>query len=146
MLELASPQPYATVSHTADTGVEVRGASAEEALARLVLAFAQVVTGDGPVAATGARELSVPGGVDLATIAVDVLRAVHGLWALERLVPARAAVLELSPAGGARVRLALGPFDPERHAEGLDVKAVTYHGSRLDAAAGEWVARVIFDI
>ncbi len=146
MLELASPQPYETVSHTADTGVEVRGATAEEALARLVLALAQVVTGGEPVDATVTRELTVAGGADLAVIAVDVLRAVHGLWTVERLVPSAVAVLEVSETAGARVRLALGAFDRERCAEGLDVKAVTYHRMQLAPAGGGWVGRAIFDI
>ncbi len=146
MLELASPQPYEIVSHTADTGVAVRGATAEEALARLVLAFAQVVTGGERVEATVRRELEVPGGADLAVIAIDLLRAVHGLWTVERLVPSAVAVVALSEAAGALVRRALGAVDRERHAEGLDVKAVTYHRMQLAPADGGWVGRAIFDI
>lgn len=146
MVELELPQPFETVSHTADTGVEVRGATADETLARLVLAYAQLVSGGGAVDRDVERELAVAGGAGLAVLAVDVVRAVHTLWVLERLVPAAVGVLAFDE-GGARLHLRLGAYVPERHGEGLDVKAVTYHAARLAAEAdGSWLARVIVDI
>jgi len=146
MLELELPQPFTALSHTADAGVEVRGATAAEALARLVLAYAQLVTGGGAVDREVERDLTLPGGAGLAVLAVDVVRAAHQLWVLERLVPAVVAVLELDEQG-ARLRLGLGSYVPERHGEGLDVKAITYHAARLAPEPdGSWVARVIVDI
>jgi SHS2 domain-containing protein len=145
-VELELPQPFVTLSHTADTGVEVRGASAAEALARLVLAYAQLVAGDGAVERVVERELTVAGGGGFAVLAVDVVRAAHALWVLERLVPATVAVVDLDEAQ-ARLHLGLGPYSAERHGEGLDVKAITYHAACLAPEPdGSWVARVIVDI
>ena len=45
----ALPQPYRDLDHTADAGVEVEGASADEALARLVLAEAALLAGGATV-------------------------------------------------------------------------------------------------
>lgn len=146
MVELELPQPFVSLCHTADAGVEVRGVTAAHALARLVLAYAQLVSGGGAVDRETERELTLPGGAGLAVLAVDVVRAAHGLWVLERLVPAAVAVLELDERG-AHLRLRLGSYVPERHGEGLDVKAVTYHAARLAKETdGSWVARVIVDI
>lgn len=145
--ELEIPQPYTALAHTADAGVEVYGADAADTLARLVLALAQSLTADAGIEATTTRELVVEGGTDLSVIAIDALRAVHALWALEGLVPAAVGVLDLDEARGARLRLRLGPFDLERHGEGLDIKAVTYHAMHFaEAAAGGFIARAIFDI
>ncbi|MHC4880648.1 MAG: archease [Planctomycetota bacterium] len=38
------------------------------------------------------------------------------------------------------------PFDPVRHAYSHEVKAVTYHGLRVEQADGAWLAEVIIDI
>jgi SHS2 domain-containing protein len=38
------------------------------------------------------------------------------------------------------------PFDPARHALAHEVKAITYHGLRVEPADGGWLAEVIVDI
>lgn len=38
------------------------------------------------------------------------------------------------------------PLDTERHEVHLNIKAVTYHGLRVERTADGWVAEVIFDI
>jgi SHS2 domain-containing protein len=39
------------------------------------------------------------------------------------------------------------PFDPQRHLPGREVKAITYHGLKLEQQAdGSWLAEVIVDI
>jgi SHS2 domain-containing protein len=147
IVELHLPQPFTPLEHTADAGVEVHGASAAEALARLVLALAQLESGGGAVEATVERELAVPAADELAVVAIDLLRAVHALFVLEQLIPASVAVLELDESCGARVRLRLGLRDPARHGEGLDVKAVTYHAMALGPdGAGGFVARAVVDL
>ncbi|HSN93082.1 MAG TPA: archease, partial [Anaeromyxobacteraceae bacterium] len=68
------PQPYEDLGHTADLGVRVRGGTPEEALARLVLALAQVLSGGGPVDAEREERVAVTGGPGLALAAVALLR------------------------------------------------------------------------
>ena len=106
-MRLASPQPYEDLGHTADVGVRVRGATAEEALARHVLAFAALAT--------------------------------------EALVPAACEIVRMD-ADGVEARVAFGRRDPERHAEGADLKAVTWHAARLEREGDGWVAQAVFDI
>lgn len=37
-------------------------------------------------------------------------------------------------------------FDPERHEQGLLLKAATYHDLKVEQTGGNWTAEVIFDI
>jgi MATE family multidrug resistance protein len=141
----ALPQPYRDLDHTADVGVEVEGRSAEEALARLVLAQTSLLTGGVPVAAERDERLRASG-ADPASIAVDLLRELLFRFATERTLAAACQVLSFDPRLGAEVVVGFGRFDAERHAEGLDLKAVTRHGACLEAANGGWRARIVFDI
>ena len=146
-LELRQPQPYATMPHTADMAIEAHGRSVAEALGRLVLAYGQVVTGGSEAVPAGEAELAVPGGVALSQIVVDTLREVHKLFATEGRLPVMVRVHEVSAEAGARLLLGCGRYDPERHAEGADIKAVTYHQAILaELEPGDVVARIIVDI
>ncbi len=139
------PQPYRDLDHTADVGVEVEGASADEALARLVLAQAALLTGDvAPFPEQEAR-IGVPAAAPT-TMAVMLLRELLFRFATERLVAGWCEVLAFHEERGAEVRVGLGPFDPERHGSGLDLKAVTWHEARLAPDGGRWRGRIVFDI
>lgn len=142
---LTRPVPYEELDHTADAGVVVRGSSKEEALARLVLAYADLVAGGAPVDETSELTLAVEPG-DLAAMAVDVLRELLFRFDTERVIPGSCAVLRLEPEQGAEVSAGVGEYDPERHAEGLALKAVTLHAARFEREGEGWVAQVVFDV
>ncbi|MGC3997537.1 MAG: archease [Anaeromyxobacter sp.] len=42
--------------------------------------------------------------------------------------------------------MGLGEWDPERHAEGLDVKAITWHLARLAPEGSGWTGQVVVDV
>jgi SHS2 domain-containing protein len=144
-VRLAAPQAYEDLGHVADVGLRVRGASAEEALARLALAFATVVTGGVPAEPAREERVEVAGGPGLAGSAVALLRELLFRLATLREVPVEVEVHSVDDRG-AVATVAFGRHDPERHAEGADVKAVTWHAARLDPEAGGWVAQVVLDI
>lgn len=144
-VRLSLPQPFEDLRHTADVGVRVRGGSAEEALARLALVLGTLLTaGDAPRPRREER-LSVAGGPELAGVAVALLRELLFRFATERLVPAEVEVHRVD-ANGAEATVAFADYDPVRHAEGADVKAVTWHAARLEPEGGGWVAQVVLDI
>ena len=60
-------------------------------------------------------------------------------------IPCACEVLSLRP-GMARLRVGAGRRDPVRHAEGADVKAVTWHEARLEPDRDGWRAQVILDV
>lgn len=139
------PQPYRDLEHTADVGVEVEGATAMEALARLVLAEASLLTG-GAVVPPSREERVVVTADGPTSIAIAVLRELLFRFATERTVVTWCEVIALDALAGAEVRVGVGRFDPEQHADGLDLKAVTLHQALLAAEDGRWRGRVVFDI
>ncbi len=143
MLEL--PQPFEDLGHTADLGVRVRGRSAGEALARLALALGSLLAGGGPVEAEDEERIAVAGGPGLAGTAVALLRELLFRFATRRAIPAAVEVLRLDEQGAEAI-VRSGRYHPDRHGEGEDVKAVTWHRARLEESGGEWVGEIIFDV
>ncbi len=142
---LTLPQPFEDLGHTADLGVRVRGRSAGEALGRLALALGAALAGDGPVEARDEERIAVAGGPGLAGTAVAFLRELLFRFATRRAIPAAIEVIRVGE-DGAEALVRFGRYDPDRHGEGQDVKAVTWHRARLEESGGEWVGEVIFDV
>ena len=93
------PQPFEELDHTADAGVLVHGQSAEQTLARLVLALSAVLTGGGAVSAERDLTVQVERG-DRAAMAVDVLRELLFRFECEMVVPESCAVTRFDPEHG----------------------------------------------
>ncbi|HET7754338.1 MAG TPA: archease [Anaeromyxobacteraceae bacterium] len=138
------PQPFEDLDHTADVGVSVEGASPEEALARLVLAQSALLAGGAPVAAAREQRIAVRGG-DRAAVAVECLRELLFVFSTRRELAAWCEVQSLVE-DGATLAVGLGHWEPQRHGEGVDLKAVTWHAARFEAHGGGWRAQVVFDI
>ncbi|HTN52326.1 MAG TPA: archease [Anaeromyxobacter sp.] len=136
------PQPFEDLGHTADLGVRVRGASAEEAAGRLALALGALLAG-GPVTPDREERIAVAGGPGLAGTAVALLRELLFRFATAGRVPAAIEVLRLDERG-AEALVETGPHDPG--AEGVDVKAVTWHAARLEREGAGWVGQAVFDV
>jgi SHS2 domain-containing protein len=145
MPTLRAPQPFEELDHTADAGVRVRGQSAEEALARLVLAFSTLVTGGAPVREQGQRTVRIAPG-DAVFMAVDVLRELLFVFEREGLVPTSCAVSHFDESSGARLCVGLGAQERDAHDSSLALKAVTLHEARFEREGQGWVAQVVFDV
>ncbi len=91
------------------------------------------------------RPVRAPGGPGLAGTAVALLRELLFRFATERLVPAEVEILSVDERG-AEAAIGFARHEPERHAEGADVKAVTWHAARLERDGTGWVAQAVFDI
>ncbi len=144
-MRYALPQPFEDLGHTADVGVRVRGATAEEALARLALALGTLLTGGAGAEPEREEILTVEGGPGLAGTAVALLRELLFRFAAERVVPA-AVEVRSADERGAEAAVAFARWDPARHAEGADVKAVTWHAARLDREGDGWIGQAVFDV
>lgn len=142
---LTLPQPFEDLGHLDDVGVRVRGESAEVALGRLALALAALLSGGGPLPGDEVERLAVPGGPGLAGTAVAFLRELVSRFETAGVIPAAVEVVRVDEAAAeARVRWA--PYDPEQHAEGVDVKAVAWHLALLAHEDGEWIGQAVFDV
>ena len=144
-MRYALPQPYEDLDHTADVGVRVRGATADEALARLALALGALLAGGGDAPVAREERLRVEGGPGLAGTAVALLRELLFRFATERLLPA-AIEVHRADAGGAEATVGFARYDPDVHGEGADVKAVTWHQARLEPEGDGFVAQAVLDV
>jgi SHS2 domain-containing protein len=79
-------------------------------------------------------------------LAVGLLRELLYRFATERVIAAECEVVALDPSSSAEVAVALGPYDPVLHGEGLDLKAVTWHAARFERLDGRWGAQVVLDV
>ena len=143
-MRLSLPQPFEDIGHTADLGLRVRGATPEEALARLALALGAVIGGQGPFAPEREERLSVLGGDDATATAVAFLRELLYRFATGRLFPCACEVTR-ADASRAEGIVAFARWDPERSG-GADVKAVTWHAARLEPDGDGWVGQVVLDV
>ncbi len=145
-MRYALPQPYRDLDHTADAGVEVEGTSASEALARLVLAQSALLAGGERVDVEREERVVVGAQAALDGVAVAILRELLFRFSTERVIAGWCEVIALAPGSPAEMTIGFGRYDPELHAEGVDLKAVTWHDVRFEEVGGDWRARVIFDI
>jgi SHS2 domain-containing protein len=135
---------YELFEHTADLGLRVRAAHLDELFAEAGRGFFSMIVDDlDQVAQTQRLHLAVRGR-DPADLLVD--------WLQELLVAFETRGVVLS---GFDVRVgddgleaeARGEdLDPDRHRLLHEVKAVTYHGLRVERDEEGWVAEVIVDI
>ena len=144
-MRYAIPQPYEDLAHTADVGVRVRGATAAEAIARLALALGTLLAGGGEARPEREERIAVAGGPGLAGTAVALLRELLFRFATERLIPCEIEV-HRAAGDGAEATVAFARYDPARHAEGMDVKAVTWHAARLEPEGAYWIAQAVLDV
>ncbi len=131
---------YTVLDHTADLALRVRGRSLEELFANAALGmFAQMVD-VALVPLTVRREIALE---------ADDGEALLVAWLSELLY-----LREIHGEAYSRFSVHLpSPGRLEGVAEGgpwsqfsRPVKAVTYHGLRIERAAGEYAARIVFDV
>jgi SHS2 domain-containing protein len=145
-VRLSLPQPFEDLDHTADVGVRVRGATPEEALGRLALALGALLAGGAPAPVEREERIAVSAGPALSEVAVALLRELLFRFATEHGLPVEIEVLRADERG-AEAAVGFARWDPDRHAEGADVKAVTWHAARLEPdPGGGWVGQAVFDI
>jgi SHS2 domain-containing protein len=140
---------YSVFDHTADVGLEVRGASLEDLLATAARATFDQMLEDWPAAVDCRREVRTrpPAGMegDRSELLVDWLQELLYLFETDRLVPLEYEFLEVGPRE-IKADVGFGRFEPGRHRTRLEVKAVTYHRLEVREDADGWYARFILDI
>lgn len=134
------------IEHSADVGASVRGRTLRHLFENASLAL-----------------LELGGGRDTVAPARRVRLRVKGATLEDLLVRWLSEILYHQEAAGWRFRscqvesldrrrlvasgVALGErLDPERHAPGREIKAVTYHQMRIARSRGSWRVRVFFDV
>lgn len=140
------PQPYEEMDHTADVGVIVHGVSAEETVARLVLAMSALLTGGGPIhPAPHAVTITAERGERI-DMALDLLRELLFIFDCDHRIASGCEVTRFDREQGATMSVWLAPWDEEAHEEGTELKAVTLHEARFEPEGDGWRAQIVFDV
>jgi len=135
---------YEIFEHTADLGIRVCAGSADELFADAARGLFAVMVGN--VAAVRMVEdvTFQLDGDNVEELLHDWLSELLYTFYTRRLVLAEFRV-KLSPTGLSAT--ARGePLDPRRHEIGGEVKAITWHGLKVEQHADQWQAEVIVDV
>ncbi len=135
---------YEFFEHTADVGLRAYGATLPELFVHAAQGLIELLVERSPVAAKETRPVA------LAASSVDALLRV---WLTEllfwfsadRFLPA-AYRLETVTDTEVHGTISGEQFDPSRHAQGTEVKGLTYHEFRIQRTGHGWEASMIFDV
>jgi SHS2 domain-containing protein len=135
---------HETFDHTADLGLRIRAATLDALFAEAAEAmFATIVEDLHTVAQTQRVEVVLPAD-DREYLLFDWLKALLYHFDAEHLLFSR---FEVHIGDDGLKGTAWGePLDRARHELCHEVKAITYHGLRVEQTADGWLAEVIVDI
>ena len=135
---------YETFEHTADLGLRVRAATEEALFADAARGlFSMIVPEMDSVRPTQPREFAIAGR-ERDYLLFDWLNELLYTFDSEHLLFSQFDV-QLT-ADGLSATARGEPYDPGRHHLDHEVKAITYHGLRLERDKDGWLAEMIVDI
>jgi SHS2 domain-containing protein len=135
---------YETFEHTADLGIRVRAMDLDQLFSEAAQALFAVLTED-LAAIRPERELAIQvANNDRELLLFDWLRELLYQFDSQHLLLGR---FETHVEGDSLAARCWGePLDRERHHLLNEVKAITYHGLRVEQTEDGWLAEVIVDI
>jgi SHS2 domain-containing protein len=135
---------FETFDHTADLGLRIRAMDLNSLFAEAARAlFATIVENLDAVHEVQRVDFRIPGD-DREFLLFDWLRELLYRFDGEHLVLCR---FEVDVQADGLTAHAWGePLDSQRHRLNHEVKAITYHGLRLESTNDGWLAEVIVDI
>jgi SHS2 domain-containing protein len=135
---------YEIIDHTADFGIEVRGADLRDLFENAGYAMFDVITDMNRSDALSGTAVNVSG-EDWPDLMVNWLRELLYLWTGKGLLVKIINVISLSEYK-LSADIKFDHFDPGRHLIKSELKAVTYHQISVEHEETEWKARIIFDV
>jgi SHS2 domain-containing protein len=135
---------FETFDHTADVGLRVRAADLDALFAEAARGlFSLLVENLGTVAGTQRLDVQLTGD-DPEFLLFDWLRTLLYRFDADHLLLSR---FEVKVAADGLKAICWGePVDRTRHELAHEVKAITYHGLKVEREADGWLAEVIVDI
>ncbi|MBY0233023.1 MAG: archease [Gemmataceae bacterium] len=133
-----------TFDHTADLGLRVRAADLPALFAEAGMGLAGMIVEDfSTVRAVTSHEVALPPD-ELELLFFDWLKALLSLFEAERLLCCRFDVALDDT--GLRATAWGETWDESRHEPAHEVKAITYHGLKVEKTPDGWLAEVVVDI
>ena len=135
---------YAFFEHTADIGIKAHGATLRELFIRMAQGLTELLAEDSRLEPHAARAIQLQAD-DVESLLLVWLQELLFWFSTERFVPVEYDLEEVTPKG-LRGQLRGDTFDPSRHEQGREVKAITRHMLEVREDRGMWHAQVIVDI
>lgn len=140
---------YETFEHTADIGLRSYGANQEELFRHAARGLFELITDldkikedrEAPVSAVQFN-LNAE---DCGLLLLKWLRELLYLFSTRKLVPIKIDFEKISETC-LEAKIGGKVFDPERHEQRYEVKAITYHEFGIQKENSDWIATVIVDI
>jgi SHS2 domain-containing protein len=135
---------YETFEHTADLGLRVTAADLPELFCEAARGLFSIIVADPKDIVARQQERIEIVGQHRDELLFDWLSELLYLFESRRLLLADFEV-EID-AAGLRAVVRGEPWTPDRHPLEHEVKAITYHGLKVEPTDGGWLAEVIVDI
>ncbi len=141
------PQGFTFVDHTADVAARLRGATLDDLFAAAAAAFTAAITVPEAVAPRQSRAVTLEA-ADLELLLVDWVGELLYLFETEQFLVAEARPRVAGHDRRWRVEAEISgeTRDPARHPIKVLVKAVTFHGLRIERRADGYETLLVFDI
>lgn len=136
-------EPYNTFEHTADIGIEARGATLEEAFANAARGMFSIIVDGSDIDAREKREIALEETDDDEQLLVDWLSELLYIHDVEGLVFDR---FDITIDDGLHATAEGEPYSREKHGYGSEIKAVTYHMLTIKRNSKGTEIKVLFDI
>ena len=135
---------YRLIDHTADFGIHVFGTNSKDLFANAAHALFDLITDIDALKGLEETDIQISG-EDWPDLMVNWLRELLYLWSGKQVLVKKVHILSLTE-NELSANVMTGPYDPDRHAVKIEIKAVTYHQIQVSSGFSGWEARIIFDV
>jgi len=136
--------PYEEFEHPADVGLRVRGSSLADLFRNAARGMMELMLEPGTVAPRDARTITATGD-DVEMMLVGWLEEILFAFDADGFAPCEVEV-ELFEEGRVSGTLRGEPFDETVHEVRNVIKAVTWHGLKVEKQGETWRVNVLFDV
>lgn len=135
---------YEFFDHTADIGIRAEASTLSQLLVALAQGLTALLVEESPLQVRQTRSVELSAD-DAPMLLLKWLQEVLFWFSADRFVPVRYAFEHVTPTS-LRGQVEGDTFDPQRHQQGREVKAITRHLLRVEERNGRWQGQVIVDI
>lgn len=136
--------PYTLIDHTADMGVRVWAADLPSLFSEAARAMFEQISDIQSVTGSHTRTLSVFG-FDRSDLLVNWLKELLYLFDTDGCL-VKSTTLRAITDTSLSADIRYDVFDPQNHEIQAEIKAVTYHGLRIENGPGGLFATIVFDV
>ena len=135
---------YAFFDHTADIGISAEGQTLSELFVRMAQALTELIAEESRLEPNNTRPVHLTAS-DAELLLLAWLQELLFWFSTDRFLPVQYALDEATETT-LRGQVLGDIFDPARHVQGREVKAITRHWLEVRRKNGRWHGQVIVDI